>query len=127
MIPVSVTPTGLRPQHTPSILVISYHPDDIQTEFPCNPSPESDEVLLTSGSLGLNAGQKFLQPMGVLNLMCGALSVDCLDMPQVVGITRSKTLHPIGSLYHVMLSLRKANQGVHQRVWGSKYHYSTQT
>src|SRR5271155_3641067 len=127
MTQASATPTGLKQLHTPSILVTSYHPDDTQTVFPWNLFQENVKVLLTSESSGLSVGRRFLQPMGDPNLIPGALSADFLDMPQGVETTRFKTSCLVGFLYHAMLFLRKANHVVHQRVWGSRYCYLTQT
>jgi hypothetical protein len=124
---VSDTPIGQRQLLIPSILAISYHLDATQTRFPPKRFRESDKVLRIFEFSGPNVGPRFLWHREYRNSTHVAPNVDYLDMQQEGGIIRSRTLRLVGSLSLVMSFLKRGNQGVRQRVWGSKYHCLKQT
>ena len=121
------TLTGQRQQPILLIHGISFHPNNILTEFPWSHFQEKGKASLTSESLARSVGQRFLLPMGDPNLIHKALSVDFLVMPQEVEITRFKMSCPVKCLCHVMLFLKKVNHTGHWQVWGSRFNYPTMT
>src|SRR5271168_2122818 len=114
--PVLVTPTGLRRPLTLLTHGTLFLLADILVIYQLSLSQARDRTYLTFGSLGQNAGLKFLPLKGSPNLTLEVLSAVFLGMHPGVETTKSRTSPLIESLSRVMLSSRRASLVVHQQM-----------